>query len=85
MNAVKNNKLFGVQDGDVDWQEEGAGYDRLAVPHPPPLAEPGSEAMITISNNKFVTDNLNLMCEFECLLCGAGLKVSRRILFLAYV
>ena len=58
-----------------------AGQNGTATPNRPPLSGPGCEPpLMTISNNKFVTDNLNLMCEFECLLCGASLKVRRKII-----
>ena len=58
-----------------------AGQNGPAPPNRPPLSGPGCEPpLMTISNNKFVTDNLNLMCEFECLLCGASLKVRRKII-----
>ncbi len=59
-----------LQEDDSDCQEGGewagqSGPAPAAPPHPPTGCE----------KDKFVTDNLSLMCEYECLLCGASLKV----------
>jgi len=58
-----------LQEDDSDCQE-GGEWAVQPAPAAPPHPLPGCE------KDKFVTDNLSLMCEYECLLCGASLKVG---------